>query len=66
MCQNLHTTLQYQCRHRVEELPTFVPCKEADERGSDCETIKENYNFGISSKPGKCPDCVAKEEEEGK
>jgi hypothetical protein len=57
MCQRMHPRVRYVCRHEVEQQPYIVKCEEAEDRGSECENPKDNYNMGISSKKGNCPDC---------
>jgi hypothetical protein len=53
----MHPRVRYTCHHEVEQLPYIVKCDEAEETGSECEDPADNYNLGISSKRGKCPDC---------
>lgn len=57
MCQRMHPRVRYACGHEVEQLPYIAKCKEAEESGSECEKPTDNYNLGMSSKKGKCPDC---------
>jgi hypothetical protein len=43
-----------------------VECPEAKERGSECENPVPNYSMGMKSLAGKCPNCLAVEDDKEK
>jgi hypothetical protein len=55
----MHPRVKYACGHEVEQLPYIQRCQAANEKDSDCANPKDNYNLGMSSRKGKCPDCEA-------
>lgn len=67
MCQQIMPRAKHRdCGHEIEEQSFVVECPEAKERGSECENPEPNYSMGMKSLAGKCPDCVAAEDEEEK